>query len=96
MDQLPIQSVADLGALIRTVRRAGGIRLDDLAATAGVSKQFVSDVERGKPTIRMGLVFKLLVELGIPLRADIREDLRDEWAAARARTARRDGEEDAA
>ena len=54
--QLPINSVADLGLALRAVRRTSKLRLDDMAATAGVSKQFASDVELGKETVRMGLV----------------------------------------
>jgi transcriptional regulator with XRE-family HTH domain len=69
--QLPIPSAAELGLLIRSVRRASGVRLDDLAATAGLSKQFVQDVEHGKPTVQLGLVLKLLAELGMPLTVDI-------------------------
>jgi transcriptional regulator with XRE-family HTH domain len=69
--QMPIPSPAELGLLIRSVRRASGVRIDDLAATAGLSKQFVQDVEHGKPTVQLGLVLKLLAELGMPLTTDI-------------------------
>ncbi len=71
--QLSIQSVADLGLALRAVRRSSKLRLDDMAATAGVSKQFASDVELGKETVRMGLVFKLLAEMGLKLSVDIPE-----------------------
>jgi transcriptional regulator with XRE-family HTH domain len=64
-------SVKELGLVIRAARRSSKVRLDDLAAMAGVSKQFVSDVERGKSTVQLGLVLKLLAELGIPLTLDI-------------------------
>ncbi|WPB59009.1 helix-turn-helix domain-containing protein [Xylophilus sp. GOD-11R] len=69
--QIPIHSVADLGLAIRAVRHASGVRLDDLAATASVSKQFTSDVEYGKSTVRLGLVLRLLEELGIQLQVDV-------------------------
>jgi transcriptional regulator with XRE-family HTH domain len=69
--QIPLHSVADVGLAIRAVRRESKVRLDDLAALASVSKQFTSDVEYGKATVQMGLVFKLLQELGISLVADI-------------------------
>ncbi len=69
--QMPILSPAELGLLIRSVRRASGLRIDDLAATAGLSKQFVQDVEHGKFTVQLGLVLKLLAELGMPLTVDI-------------------------
>lgn len=69
--RIPIHSVADLGLAIRAVRRHSHVRIDDLAATAGVSKQFTQDVEHGKPTVQLGRVLKLLVELGLPLELDI-------------------------
>lgn len=47
------------------------MRLDDLADMAGVSKQFVSDVEYGKPTAQLGLALKLLSEVGLPLTLEI-------------------------
>ena len=71
--QLPINSVADIGLALRAVRRTSKLRLDDMAATAGVSKQFASDVELGKETVRMGLVFKVLDEMGLKLSVDIPE-----------------------
>ena len=69
--QITVHSVANLGLVLRAVRRHSSVRLDDLAGTAGVSKQFASDVEHGKPTVQLGLVLKLLSELGIPLMVDI-------------------------
>lgn len=66
-----VHSTADLGLAVRAARRAGKIRLDDLAAIAEVSKQFTSDVEHGKPTVQLGLVLKLLSELGVPLELDL-------------------------
>ena len=44
-----------------------------MAAISGVSKQFASDVELGKETVQMGLVFKLLDEMGLRLSVDIVE-----------------------
>ena len=86
--QVTIQSVPDLGLVVRSVRRTSRIRLDDLAATAGVSKQFASDVEHGKPTIRLGLVLKLLSELGVPLTLDIPENVEKEMANQRSKGVR--------
>lgn len=64
----------DLGLLIRAVRKSAGVRQDDLAAVAGVSRQFAVDVERGKPTAQVGRILLLLRELGISLTADIPDD----------------------
>jgi predicted transcriptional regulator len=86
--QISIQSVPDLGLVVRSVRRTSKIRLDDLAATAGVSKQFASDVEHGKPTVQLGLVLRLLSELGVPLMLDIPEDVEKEMANQRSKGVR--------
>jgi len=76
--QIPIHSVAELGLALRAVRRSSKVRLDDMAATVGVSKQFASDLELGKETVRMGLVFKVLAEMGLQLSVDIPDASGDE------------------
>lgn len=76
--KIPIQSVAELGRALRAVRRNSGIRIDDMAATAGVSKQFASDVEHGKPTVQFDRVIKLLSEMGISVSIDIPSEAREE------------------
>ena len=81
--QFTIQSVSDLGLALRAVRRSNKVRLDDLAGMAGVSKQFASDVEHGKSTVQLGLVLKLLSELGIPLTLDLPQAAEMELAALR-------------
>jgi len=50
----PVNSVSDIGLVVRAVRRASQVRLDDLAACAcaGVSNQFASDLDHGKPSSR--------------------------------------------
>lgn len=69
--KLPVTSAQDLGHIVRAVRKDAGVRLDDLAAIVGVSKQFTSDVERGKPTVQLGRVLRLLAELGIELSVEV-------------------------
>ncbi len=66
-----IQSTAELGMVIRAVRKSAHVRQDDLAAMVGVSRQFTVDVEKGKPTVQMARVLRLLKELGIELSVDI-------------------------
>jgi transcriptional regulator with XRE-family HTH domain len=85
--KVPINSVAHLGLALRAVRRTSKLRLDDMAATAGVSKQFASDVELGKETVRMGLVFKLLGEMGLKLSVDIPEQAGPELTLLRGKSA---------
>ena len=82
--RISIQSTVDLGLAIRAVRRHSHVRIDDLAATAGVSKQFTQDVEHGKPTVQFGRVLKVLAELGLPLELDIPDDAAQALATLRA------------
>lgn len=76
--KLTIRSVAELGRALRAVRRSSGVRIDDMAATAGVSKQFASDVELGKPTVQFDRVIKLLHEMGISVSIDIPAQAQEE------------------
>lgn len=69
--EIKISEVRDLGRILRSVRKSTNVRLDDLAGFAGVSKQFVSDLEHGKQTIRLGLVLKVLDEIGLHLKVDV-------------------------
>lgn len=71
--KVQITNMAEFGVALRAARRSSQVRLDDLAALAGVSKQFVSDAEHGKPTLQMGLVFKLLEQIGVHLQVDLPE-----------------------
>jgi transcriptional regulator with XRE-family HTH domain len=80
----PITSVADLGALVRATRKSTGVRLDDLASTSSLSKQFVNDVELGKPGAQLGKVLQMLQELGIQLYADVPDAVDGNLAHARS------------
>lgn len=83
--QIPIHSVQDLGLALRAVRRSQKVRLEDMAALTGVSKQFASDVELGKDTVRLGLVLKVLAEMGLRVSVDIPEQSAPELALLRAK-----------
>lgn len=87
--RIPIQSAVDLGLAVRAVRRHSRVRIDDLAATAGVSKQFTQDVEHGKPTVQFGRMLKVLAELGIPLEVDIPDEAAHALATLRMEGAAR-------
>ena len=81
---ITIHSVSDLGLALRATRKGSKIRLDDLADFAGVSKQFVSDVEHGKQTVQLGLVLRLLTEMGLILTVDIPSGAESELARLKA------------
>jgi y4mF family transcriptional regulator len=62
-----ISDLAELGALIRQVRKAQGITQEDLSALAGVGPRLIGEIERGKPTAEIGKVFQLLASLGLTI-----------------------------
>lgn len=72
--QIPLTSVQSAGVAIRALRKRAGIRIDDFAVTAGVSKQFMTDLENGKPTVQMGMVLGLLQRLGVRVSLDLPDE----------------------
>jgi transcriptional regulator with XRE-family HTH domain len=75
-----ITSPQQLGLVIRATRKTQKLRLDDLAGSAGVGHVFAREVERGKETVQLGRVMKLLAELGIELRTEISAEAAEEFA----------------
>ena len=59
-----ISSPSDLGAALREARNARGLRLEDLALAAGVGLRFLSELERGKPTVRLAETLRVAAALG--------------------------------
>jgi HTH-type transcriptional regulator/antitoxin HipB len=62
-----IASPAELGVALREARRLRGLRLEDAAAGAGVGVRFLSELERGKPTSRLGETLRVASSLGLRL-----------------------------
>jgi y4mF family transcriptional regulator len=60
-------STTQFGAALRAARRARGLRLEDVALGAGVGIRFVSELERGKPTARLGEALQVAAALGVQL-----------------------------
>ena len=58
---------ADIGAIVRTTRKAQGLRQDELAGAAGVGLRFIVDLEAGKPTVQLGKALLVLRALGCSL-----------------------------
>ena len=77
-----IDNSVSLGKLARAVRKAQGLRQDDLAAMVGVSHVSLMNVERGKGTVQLGSVLDVLRELGIALHLEVPDE-----AAARVQLA---------
>ena len=64
---ISISKPDDVGTLIRNTRRARGLRLEDLSLAAGVGVRFLSELERGKSTARLGETLQVLATLGIQI-----------------------------
>lgn len=63
---MKISTTRALGALIRELRRERGLSQEDLAATVGVSRQWIIGLEQGKARA-LGLVMRTLAALGLAL-----------------------------
>lgn len=86
---VPISSVQEAGVAIRTMRKRAGIRIDDFALIAGVSKQFMTDLENGKPTVQMGKVLRLLKRMAIGVSLDLSDDAVARYEAELEKATRR-------
>jgi y4mF family transcriptional regulator len=64
---LVVKTMADLGTTVRDRRRRLGYSQEELARRAGVSRKWISDVERGKSTVQMQPVLDVLEALDIVL-----------------------------
>ena len=56
-----------IGGRLRETRRSRGLTLDDVAAAAGVTKSFVSAVERGETAPSIGSLYRICDALGISM-----------------------------
>lgn len=54
----------DIGEFVRVRRKAGSLSQRELGELAGVGTRFVSELERGKPTVRLDAVNKVVAVFG--------------------------------
>ncbi|MHB0990652.1 MAG: helix-turn-helix domain-containing protein [Burkholderiales bacterium] len=66
-DHPVVASPEDMGKLIRAVRTAAGMTLEETAFTVQVAKQTLQNLEKGTGTVSLALVFQVLAGLGIRL-----------------------------
>ncbi len=69
----PITSIRDVAAAVRGRRLGLGLSQADVARQARVSRQWISEIESGKPTAELQLVIRLLDALGLCLSLDERD-----------------------
>ena len=71
-------TAAEVGARIREIRRAQGVSQETLAGLAGTGQRYISELERGKTTARLGEMLKVLNALGAGLYV-LSQDEAVEW-----------------
>ncbi|MBJ6978090.1 type II toxin-antitoxin system Y4mF family antitoxin [Luteimonas sp. MC1895] len=64
---LELSDTPSLGKAVRTARKTHGLTQTELAGLAGTGPRFISDLERGKPTVEAGKVLDVLSVLGLRL-----------------------------
>jgi transcriptional regulator with XRE-family HTH domain len=64
---MEIQSVRELAAVIRGLRREKGWSQATLASEAGVGREWIIHLEKARPTVELGLVMGTLKALGVRL-----------------------------
>ena len=57
----------EIGMRIREIRKAQGVSQETLAGLAGTGQRYISELERGKATARIGEMLKVLDALGAGL-----------------------------
>ena len=58
----------EIGTLVRELRRKAGLSQLELARLAGVGKTVVFDIEKGKPSVRLDTLLRVLDSLNVELR----------------------------
>ena len=71
-----VNDAIHIGRLVRERRKEAGMTLKDAAALAGVGVRFLSELERGKPTLQLGLAIRVLHLFGLELHVEKRGDQR--------------------
>jgi transcriptional regulator with XRE-family HTH domain len=64
---MEVQSVRELAAVIRSLRRGKGWSQATLASEAGVGREWIIHLEKARPTVELGLVMGTLKALGVRL-----------------------------
>jgi DNA-binding XRE family transcriptional regulator len=67
--KLVVSDPVELASAIRAVRKHAGVRLDDMAAAVGVSKQTITNLEAGR--CKLSTVLDVLRQLGLELSVDL-------------------------
>lgn len=80
-------AVALLGLEIAAARKERGWTAADLAERVGVQSHTIGRLERGEPTVALGMAFEAAVIVGVPLFVEDERELPAAVVAARQRLA---------
>jgi len=72
---MQVKTSNDVGALVRDRRSQLAWSQQELASRVGVSRLWIVQLEKGKPTAQIGLALRTLKELGLALDASISPDV---------------------
>lgn len=75
-----IKTVKDIGLVIRDRRRELRMGQHALADAIGVSRQWIVQVEKGKPRAEAGLLIRALAALGLEIAIDQMKPSQAKWA----------------
>ncbi|MBI3903260.1 MAG: helix-turn-helix transcriptional regulator [Nitrosomonadales bacterium] len=73
--EVNISSIAELGKILRLVRKESGLTQRDAAALSNVSLPFLNGLEQGKPTAQVGKVLSVCNRFGIEVRLRLPGDM---------------------
>ena len=62
-----LKAITDIGVKMRSIRKSQHVSQETLAGLAGTGARYISELERGKETVRMRELLKLLDALGAGL-----------------------------
>ncbi|SKB02450.1 Helix-turn-helix domain-containing protein [Agreia bicolorata] len=65
MPEVQVRKISDIGAIVKATREAKGIRQDDLATSLGFSRNYLRELESGRPNLFTTRLFRALHRLGI-------------------------------
>jgi HTH-type transcriptional regulator / antitoxin HipB len=67
------KTAVDIGTIVRLARLRQGLTQEAAAGLAGVGPRFLGELERGKESVELGKVLRVLTSLGLDLSVRSRE-----------------------
>ena len=71
---ITVKSIQEIGDLVREQRKKLALKQMEAAGLLGVGVRFLSELERGKETLEVGKVIKVLMGLGLSLSLEIKHE----------------------